>query len=134
MTVTVTEHIRQSVLKTLGWVEETVRVPPLPELQATEWSDKFERYMRNRMIMGSLRYGTFAEKSHNIHKYKLVETAREKLRLYEETGNDELLVDVANYMLLEFEFGLHPGKHFSATDDEGHCLEKGVKGNDCIHR
>ncbi len=39
---------------------------------------------------------------------------------YIETGNDELLVDVANLCMKEFAVGNHPKKHFNSVDDGEH--------------
>lgn len=98
-------------------------------LQNSEWSVEFERLMRNRLIMGALRYGTFAEKGEDAKKGKhwdLQTPIVAKLKKYEETGNTEYFVDIANYCMLAFLFDNHPNKHFSALDDHhDHCKRKG---------
>jgi hypothetical protein len=93
-------------------------------LQKTEWSSRFEMLMRNRLLMGALRYGTMAEKRINATKnrWDLLGAIKAKCELYESTGNTEYLVDMANYCLLAFEFDPHPNKHFQALDDHhDHC-------------
>lgn len=94
----------------------------LPELEAeikrTTWDETFLKYMFNRLIMGRLRYGP---KSPNAPAYDYAKSIAGKIRLYMETGNTEYLVDIGNYAMLEFRFGAHPNKHFSATDDADHC-------------
>lgn len=121
------DHIRNRLLSRAGLL------PPVPpkykfeDLVRTEWSPQFEQLMRNRMLMGALRYGLLAHKRKIGHKWDLVGAIEAKLRSYKETGNTEYLVDIANYCLLEFECGHHPTKHFAALDDHNdHCKVKAV--------
>lgn len=94
-------------------------------LQQSEWSPEFERLMRNRLLMGALRYGVLAYKRKVGRKWDLLGAVKKKIQLYEQTGNTEYMVDIANYCLLEFECGYHPNKHFRALDDHhDHCREK----------
>lgn len=116
MAKTVTEHIRDSILDTPHIL------PDMEELADTEWSPKFEKYMRNRIIMGAFRYGRL----HDPKKpqFDRLASARKRLDLYEKTGNTEHLVDVANMCLLEFEEGIHPNKHFKSMDDGKHHTKR----------
>ena len=93
-------------------------IPPLVELMKTEWSDVFEKLMRNRLIMGRFRYGALGSK--DKRQYDRVSAALKRLTQYSISGNTELLVDVANLCLLEYVEGRHPQKHFSAVDDGEH--------------
>lgn len=88
------------------------------EIIETTWDESFLRYMRNRLLMGRLRYGT---KKFTKVRYNYTKSVADKIRLYEQTGNRELLVDIANYCMLEFRHGRHPKAHFDATDDAQHC-------------
>lgn len=115
MAKTVTEHIRDSILKTL-------RLPDMDELTHTEWSPKFEQYMRNRLIMGAFRYGRLHDSKKP--RFDRIESACKRLELYQKTGNMEYLVDVANMCLLEFEEGIHPNKHFKSVDDGKHHAKR----------
>jgi len=99
-------------------VDHSQKLPDLEILKKTEWSDYFERLMRNRMIVGAFRYGRLHDKKKK--KWNRVESAIIRLKLYEQTGNLEHLVDVANMCLLEFEIGAHPKKHFQSADDQHH--------------
>jgi len=90
----------------------------LGELYRSEWSCDFERLMRNRLLMGRYRYGLMQRTE--ALQYDRVGSAMDRLRKYTEHGNTEHLVDVANLMLLEFEHGPHPSKHFMAQDDSRH--------------
>jgi hypothetical protein len=78
--------------------------------------------MRNRLIMGAMRYGTFAEhEAAGGNGYDNVGSAIERLHKYQETRNAEHLVDAANLCLKEFRVGDHPLKHFAAADDTEHA-------------
>jgi hypothetical protein len=93
----------------------------LEHLAKTQWSAKFEQYMRNRLIMGALRYGKLHEPGKP--KYNRVASAIKRLAAYQQTGNKEHLIDVANLMLLEFEECHHPFAHFNSVDDGQHTKE-----------
>ena len=103
----------------IGIFERPDRLLTLDSLAHSEWSPQFERFMRNRMMMGGLRYGIMARKSNKNYNY-LADVER-RLKLYRVTGNTEHLVDIANLCLLAFEFDKHPLKHFASADDGEHC-------------
>jgi hypothetical protein len=95
----------------------------LEELRRTEWSPQFERYMRNRLVMGALRYGRLGVTGKPV--YDRVRSMVKRLSLYAISGNREYLVDVANLCLLEFEEGIHPNAHWAPSDDGEHVAEGG---------
>jgi hypothetical protein len=74
--------------------------------------------MRNRLIMGAIRYGRL--NAPDKRQYDRVGSIIERAKIYMETGNCELLVDIANLALLEFEEGRHPNRHFEGGDSENH--------------
>ena len=115
---TVREHLRDRVLRRAG-LAPAPRLPDLPVLRRTEWSPRFERLMRNRLIVGAFRYGRMGTPAKG--SYALVDSARRRLDAYEATGNLEHLVDVANLALVEFVEGRHPCRHWDAADDGEHC-------------
>lgn len=90
----------------------------LEGLRKSEWSHMFEGLMRNRLVMGALRYGKLHAK--DKPQYDRVKSMIKRLNKYNESGNMELLVDVANLCLLEFEECNHPNKHFYSIDDGEH--------------
>src|SRR3954468_9098065 len=93
-------------------------------LKKSEWSPEFEQLMRNRLIMGALRYGLLNDSGKP--NYDRMASIKKRADKYAETGNLEFLVDMANLCLLEFEEGQHPNKHFHAVDDGEHvkCKQK----------
>lgn len=102
--------------------DKTRVVPPLNELKLDQWCPEFEELMRNRLVMGSFRYGLL--KNNSGSGFDSIGSALERLRLYRDTGNQEHLVDAANLCLVEFQAETHPNVHMSATDDGIHVKEK----------
>lgn len=92
------------------------------ELKDTEWSKQFEGLMRNRLLMGAFRYGRMGHGGIPKGKphYNRAESVRKRLQFFEQTGNAEWLVDIANMALLMFEERVHPNFHFEAGDDGYH--------------
>lgn len=78
--------------------------------------------MRNRLIMGAIRYGLL--KTSGKPQYDRVNSMRQRLDLYEASGNAEHLVDIANICLCEFEESTHPKFHFTAQDNTTHVKKK----------
>lgn len=78
--------------------------------------DEMVKMAKDRLIMGSIRYGQSTKYPWESIKSKM-ET---KWRTYVETGNLEMLVDMLNYCAIEFEDRTHPNSHFNALDDEAH--------------
>lgn len=85
------------------------------EIRQASWSYQFERFMRQRLIMGSIRYGGGLNDP-DKPAYDCLGAIAKRLQEYERTGNDELLVDIANLAMVEFEEGFHPKKHFHAKE------------------
>lgn len=80
-------------------------------LKDSKFSKKFVEMMQNRLNIGTFRYGEAL-----LNADKFIPYMKTKIKLFIETGNDELLVDIANYAMLEFRYGKHPNKHFKAID------------------
>ena len=114
------DYIRNRLHERAGIFPPVARVVTLDELSRTEWSPNFERLMRNRLIMGALRYGRLHAR--NKRAYNRIASIRKRLDLYEQTGNLETLVDCANLCLMEFEETRHPLAHFDAADDKHHVI------------
>jgi hypothetical protein len=97
----------------------------IDELYSTRWSNNFEKYMRNRLVMGALRYGEIDKK----RKYNYIEYLEKKVKMYKNTGNKELLVDIANQAMLEFMNCQHENGHFSPLDNENPYSKDTYKEN-----
>ena len=87
----------------------------MEELVDTEWSKEFEQLMRNRLIMGSFRYGRLGDK--NKPNYDRVFSILNRLIAYYYHSNKEHLVDIANLCMCEFVEGYG---HFESIDDGEH--------------
>lgn len=109
---TTTQHIRDRLL----FQQRSVS---LEELQVTEWSPEFEQLMRNRLIMGALRYGRLGVEGKS--QYDRVTRINQCIIEYRHTGNLECLVDISNLALVEFVEGRHPCRHFHSVDDGEHA-------------
>lgn len=110
-----TEWMRTRLLQRAGLWEPPKPKHRLEDLAKSEWSSEFEQYMRNRLIMGALRYGVIG--APGKPQYNRVDSMKRRLDAYVTTGNLERLVDVANICMLEYLEGTHPLRHFSAIDD-----------------
>lgn len=93
-------------------------IPPYREAIMTQWSPRFEKLMRNRLLMGMLRYGPLNQAGKP--KWNRVAHMASKIQEYKLTGNMECLVDIANLALLEFEEGEYSNRYFNADDDGQH--------------
>jgi hypothetical protein len=99
-----------------------VSVPTLKQLRESEWSPLFERRMRDRLIQGAYRYATLQERREGKKRYGNVSAALGHLRRYLDDGNQEHLVDAANYCLLEHEAPCcHSKPSFRSVDDGDHA-------------
>jgi hypothetical protein len=87
-------------------------------IEQTEWSSEFELLQRHRLLLGAMRYGRILAKGKS--QWNRVPGMLKYIKKYEETGNLECLVDVANYCMLEFLESNHPNKHFHSTEDGYH--------------
>ena len=87
----------------------------------TEWDVEFEQLMKNRLLMGAMRYGKMRQDKKI--QYNRVSSTIKRLNKYRADGNKEHLVDAANLCLMEFVECHHPKAHFSAIDDGEHTKE-----------
>jgi hypothetical protein len=115
------EMMRERLLLRAGLVK-----PPPPkfrydDLAKSEWSDEFEMLMRNRLIMGALRYGLIG--APGKPQYDRLASIEKRMKAYRESGNKEMLVDCANLCLMEFVECHHPNAHFAAHDGDANHVE-----------
>ncbi len=111
---------RQAWRQLAGLPEEPPRPqrPSLDALRRSQWNAEFETLMRNRLVMGAFRYGTFAEQT--CIRHDNLASIDKHAREYQRTGNAEHLVDIANLALVEFVLPSHPSPRFESIDDGGH--------------
>ena len=94
------------------------------EILRTEYSEEFDRLRKNRMIASYFRYGPIKENA-QAGMVDEIASLEKRLALYKQTGNTELLIDVANFAMNEFMYPQHPKAHFRVTD---HDESPGVVG------
>lgn len=119
--MTNTELCRQRLYDRIGinaheprWKSTTNMFAEIRKRQAV--LDEMVKMAKDRLIMGSIRYGRNTKYTWESIKSKM-ET---KWRVYVETGNLEMLVDMLNYCAIEFQDRSHPNCHFNALGDDAH--------------
>lgn len=119
------QPFRDRLLARAGLLETPQTIQKFtPELIAfilqNKWSARFEKLMRTYFLMGALRYetptiarrGGFKGRPWKIETNDIIL----RIRKFQQTGNTEFLVDVANLCMVCFETTDHPHKHFTGTD------------------
>lgn len=110
------EYMRDRLLRACGVIKNNPVT--LDTIRKTQWSVEFERLMRNRLTFGYFRYGPLNNQPKG--GFDNIGSIQKRLYKYSQTGNDELLVDIANLCMVEFLNGDHPKKHFKSEDDGEH--------------
>jgi len=87
------------------------------EIRDRVGNSTFEELRINRLIMGAYRYGKIEPNS----TYDFTQALKNKLERYEETHNLELLLDIANYAMLEFTKPKYFDARFISEDDIEHA-------------
>lgn len=85
-----------------------------PKVPNSENSMLFHQGMINRMEASYHKYGPLA--AAYPHKVDAIKSLNTRLKKYQETGNTEWLMDVANFAMIEFMHPSHPQAHYKATD------------------
>jgi hypothetical protein len=96
-----------------------VSIEKVPSLESLRESERFSpviyQLMHNRLIMGRFRYG--GVKGDVNKQYDRIGSIKKRIEKYEENGNLETLIDIANLVLLEYMHSDHPLRHWSASDE-----------------
>jgi hypothetical protein len=108
---TVTEHLRARLYP-------SEQQHNYHELARTEWPPTFERLMRNRLILGAMRYAKLGDPNAPI--WDTISSIIQRAEKYRDDGNQEHLVDIANLALVEFCRPSHPNPSFAPVDDGEH--------------
>lgn len=77
-----------------------------------DFSEEFIQKMRNRILMSHYKYGWLSLNYPEISD--AIASLKERLALYEKTGNLEHLVDVSNFAMIEYMRPRHQNAHFEA--------------------
>ena len=85
-----------------------------PICPPSEFSQDFIEKMHARMATSYHKYGLVREAYPT--KISAIESLRQRLQRYEETGNTEWLIDAANFAMIEYMLPSHKNAHFRATD------------------
>ncbi len=117
---TVFERLRYNLLQQAGLIK-----PPPPaytaesiaKLYESEWLPWFEKAMRDRLVMGALRYRTLADNRRLKPQRNVIQSCIKRLEAYLSNGNLEHLVDVANLCIVEANNPNHPNAHFDSLDE-----------------
>jgi hypothetical protein len=94
--------------------EKKIRLAGAPE---TEFSFEFVQMMANRMVVSYHKYGPVAKGY--PHPVDALESLRQRLKKYLDTGNTEFLIDAANFAMIEFMCPSLQDAEFVATDSDG---------------
>lgn len=116
--MTNTELLRKRLLASVVDAAVGDKCESRASLIRSEWSPTFERLMRNRLLVGRYRYGRM-DRDHDTD-YDRVTSIMHRMTEYQEHGNLEHLVDIANLCMMEFEHAAHDKAHFEAIDDGIH--------------
>lgn len=88
----------------------------LEKILAQDFSEDFVQKMRNRIVMSHYKYGWMKDSYPEIAD--AIASLKQRLELYESTGNMEYLVDVANFAMIETMYPRRKGAYFKATDSD----------------
>jgi hypothetical protein len=83
---------------------------------ASEFSERFTQGMADRMSVSFCKYGRVAEAY--PARVDAIASLKARLEKYEQTGNTEWLMDVANFAMIEYMHPRHNRAHFRATDSK----------------
>lgn len=97
------------------------------EIANQEFSSEFVSLMKNSMIQSYYKYGPL--RANYPHLADAIQTLKERLRLYEETGNKDYLVDISNMSMIEYMCPKHPNAHFRRCSSEE---SPGLKGETIV--
>lgn len=115
------DALREDLLARAGIFPPVAPAPSLAEIERLQACPEFERYRKNRMLMGYFRYGSLQSQIGKA-KYDNVGSIKKRLELYLSDSNREHLVDIANLAMIEF--ATHPDYPFVAADDGLHTQKK----------
>jgi len=119
------DFLRQHLLASRKVREPPCPLTPDPAVALRKnWSPQFVQLQRNRMCMGYYRYGShiaLGPRSKGC-AFDAVGEARQRLKDYQQDGNQEHLLDAANLCMIEFcTPTAHPNPSLISVDDGKHA-------------
>ena len=81
-----------------------------------DYSDEFDTLRKNSIIQSHYKYGWMSESYPQIAN--AFGSLKKRVERYEETGNADWLVDIANFAMIEFAHPAHPLYHFRRTSSD----------------
>lgn len=115
--MTITHWLRSRLLERAGLATADMpRIDP-DDARRSQWSPRFERLMRNRLVFGAYRYGLRDFAAGEPSGHDAVGSAIARLRAYQRDGNQEHLVDAANLCLVEFGCPMHPSPRWAPAGE-----------------
>ncbi|MDR0963816.1 MAG: hypothetical protein LBM60_04275 [Clostridium sp.] len=87
------------------------------DLPATEYSEQFDTYRKNRVAVSMHKYGS-AKTNFGDQLVEALPTAQQCIDKYKITANTEYLCDAANYLMFEYMYPSIDGAYFRATSDK----------------
>lgn len=91
--------------------------PDIVALIRRDTSAKFHYLMNAAMLVSAYKYGAVGDAY--PERVNALASLQKRIAMYQETGNTEYLVDVANFAMIEFMHPAHGNAHFKATDASG---------------
>jgi len=87
----------------------------IEQILETEFCLRFVQLMKYAMVNSYHKYGPMADNYKTEKTMDAIGNLKKRLEKYEETGNTEFLVDVANFAMIEFQYPQHKNGHYEAT-------------------
>lgn len=76
----------------------------IQQIISQEYNEGFDNLRKRAMVNSYFKYGP-KELNYSTHKcIRALDNIKKRLALYEQTGNKDYLVDIANFAALEFEY------------------------------
>ena len=86
------------------------------EILKSEYSEDFDKLRKKMMVMSFYKYGPMKENYKTEKTINAISSLEKRLKKYKETGNTELLADIANFAMIEFMYPQHDKAHYKPTD------------------
>ena len=86
------------------------------KILSRDYSNEFDSLRKNSIVQGHYRYGWMSDTY--PHTADAFGSLKKRVELYEETGNADWLIDIANFAMIEFAHPAHPSYHFKRVNHE----------------